>query len=194
MSTVAAEGASPRRRRRSGSGRAGWGLGQRTPARPSPSASLRPPNSSTVHSESVVATVAVVIARARHTRPPPRRIAELAFASHAQRQIQHRLIELGQRATVDLVNLCWQVTSGIDPAPPMKWIRSSNSRLRKARTWEMRWSRSTCPAETPNCVATESRSSGSMITLGPVFGPAQGRQPALFGGETLQGLFVAARA
>ncbi len=77
--------------------------------------------------------------------------------------------------------------------PPMKWIRSPKSRLRKARVWEMRWSRSTCSAETPNCVATESRSSGSMVDLGPVFGEGQGGQPVLFGGEALQALLVTAR-
>src|ERR1700704_6411666 len=74
----------------------------------------------------------------------------------------------------------------------MKWIRSPKSRLRKASRWEMRWSRSTCSAETPNCVATESRSSGSMVGPGPVLGATQGRQPALFGGELLQPFLVAA--
>src|SRR5882757_794180 len=75
----------------------------------------------------------------------------------------------------------------------MKWIRSPKSRLRKASSWEMRWSRSTCSAETPNCVATDSRSSGSMVDPGPVLGATQGRQPALFDGEALEAFLVAAR-
>ena len=58
---------------------------------------------------------------------------------------------------------------------------------------EMRWSRSTCSAETPNCVATASRSSRSMVNPGPVLGPAQRSQSSLLGRETLEALLIAAR-